>query len=117
MAIRMREGILDERNVPAERRDLAAEFDALVCAESARIRRLAWRFGVPAQELDDAVQDVFVRAWAGFARYRGEATARTWLTRIAVNHLTSWRRGMMRRLRRWPEFVRHERRERVYRDD
>ena len=71
---------------------IPTEFDQLVRAEHDRLRRLAWRFGVPAHELDDAVQDVFLRAWAGYAGFRGEASARTWLTRVAVNTLTSRRR-------------------------
>ena len=34
---------------------------------------------------EDAVQETFFRAWKGYARFRGEAQEKTWLTRIAVN--------------------------------
>jgi RNA polymerase sigma-70 factor (ECF subfamily) len=77
----------------------ALDFDRLVCAEQARIRTLAWRFGVSAAELDDAVQDVFVKAWAARAAFRGDASPSTWLTRIAINHLVSRQRSLRTRLR------------------
>ena len=34
---------------------------------------------------EDAVQETFFRAWKGYARFRGEAQEKTWLTRIAIN--------------------------------
>ena len=38
-------------------------------------------FGV----VDDILQEVFVRAWKGLPRFRGDAQFSTWLYRIAVN--------------------------------
>jgi RNA polymerase sigma-70 factor (ECF subfamily) len=37
------------------------------------------------QEADDITQDVFVRAFNAYTRFRGEADPGTWLYRIAVN--------------------------------
>ena len=34
---------------------------------------------------EDAVQETFFKAWKHFGRYRGEASEKTWLTRIAIN--------------------------------
>ena len=34
---------------------------------------------------EDAVQDTFVKAWRFYGSYRGEASEKTWLMRIAVN--------------------------------
>jgi RNA polymerase sigma-70 factor (ECF subfamily) len=45
-----------------------------------------WRFCahlVDAQSADDLAQDVYVRAFAATARFRGDASARTWLLSIA----------------------------------
>ena len=64
-----------------------------------RIRRLAWRFGLPENEIDDAAQEIFARACAGLKRFRGECAPSTWLTRIAVNYLSSRKRAISRRLR------------------
>ena len=53
-------------------------------------RLLGWR-----RDVDDLVQDVFVSALSAWPRFRGDCTARTWLTRIAVNKCRSHMR------RRW----------------
>ena len=37
------------------------------------------------QEVDDCVQDVFIRLYASLTRYRGEASIKTYVTRIAIN--------------------------------
>lgn len=100
MAAITREAIL--RGIPAtETEETAVEdlFEGIVRDEYARIRGLAWNFGVPESELDDATQEIFARAWGGLRRFRGDSQPATWLTRIAVNYLTSWRRTMTRRLR------------------
>ena len=36
-------------------------------------------------DVDDIVQELFVRAWKGLPRFRGDAQFSTWLYRIAVN--------------------------------
>ena len=42
---------------------------------------------------EDAVQDTFVKAWKTLDSYRGEASEKTWLMRIAVNCCRDMRRG------------------------
>jgi len=37
------------------------------------------------RDVDDCVQDVFIRLYASLARYRGEASIKTYVTRIAIN--------------------------------
>ena len=34
---------------------------------------------------EDALQETFVKAWRSYGNYRGEASEKTWLMRIAVN--------------------------------
>ena len=36
-------------------------------------------------DVDDIVQELFLRAWRGLPRFRGESQFSTWLYRIAVN--------------------------------
>ncbi len=62
----VREGILNDMAVPAdEGRSTSVSLDALVRDEYSRIRGLGWRFGLPEDELEDAVQEVFSLACAG----------------------------------------------------
>ncbi|MCL4692536.1 MAG: RNA polymerase sigma factor [Candidatus Hydrogenedentes bacterium] len=84
----------EEQPIDADR-----TLEDLIAREFPRLQRLAWRFGLPADELDDAVQEVFAKAWAGRGRFRGDAALTTWLTRVAVNHFTSRRQGWLRRMR------------------
>jgi RNA polymerase sigma-70 factor (ECF subfamily) len=61
-----------------------------------------WRYvaGVvgPA-EADDVTQDVYVRAWRSIGRFRGDASARTWLFVIARRACADALRGRARRQR------------------
>ena len=41
---------------------------------------------------EDATQEVFIRAWKSMAQYRGDASPKTWLTKIAVNVCRNMRR-------------------------
>ncbi|MEZ4750298.1 MAG: sigma-70 family RNA polymerase sigma factor [Bdellovibrionota bacterium] len=39
-----------------------------------------------AEDLDDAVQEVFVKVWKGLERFQGESNHKTWIYRITFNH-------------------------------
>jgi RNA polymerase sigma-70 factor, ECF subfamily len=43
------------------------------------------RFVSQPEDVNDILQDVFVRAWRGLPNFRGDAQFSTWLYRIAVN--------------------------------
>jgi len=42
---------------------------------------------------EDAVQETFLKAYKGFAQFRGECSEKTWLTRIAINTCRDFQRG------------------------
>ena len=42
---------------------------------------------------EDALQETFVKAWRSYGSYRGEASEKTWLMRIAVNTCRDMLRG------------------------
>jgi RNA polymerase sigma-70 factor (ECF subfamily) len=50
-----------------------------------------------ADDAEDAVQEAFLRALRALPRFRREASARTWLSRIAVNVCREWQRARRRR--------------------
>jgi RNA polymerase sigma-70 factor, ECF subfamily len=75
-----------------EERDLVARstrgdaeaFGLLALRHRGRVRGLLHRLLGP-DELDDREQDVFLAAWKGIRRFRGDSAFATWLTRIAVH--------------------------------
>jgi RNA polymerase sigma-70 factor, ECF subfamily len=75
----------------AEAHLLPAELSALYDAHSRAIYYLALRFLGDAHKAEDATHDVFLKALRNLKQFRGEATARTWLYRIAINHCKNMR--------------------------
>ncbi len=51
------------------------------------VASVAWRYGVPADEIEDVVSEVFLKAYQNLGRYRPEFPFSTWLYRVAVNHV------------------------------
>jgi len=62
-----------------------AAFDELVRRHQRALWRLAHRYVKNEADAADVVQQAFVRAYRGLAGFRGAATVRTWLYRIAIN--------------------------------
>jgi RNA polymerase sigma-70 factor, ECF subfamily len=63
----------------------ARAFEALVVKYQRRIARHVARFIKSADDVEDVVQDVFVRAYRGLASFRGDSLFYSWLYRIASN--------------------------------
>lgn len=93
------EGTADElRLVAAARAGDHAAFDLLVARHSPRVASAARRFVEDPNDLDDVVQDTFLRAYQNLARFRGKSALRTWLIQIALNVCRDRRRGFWRRV-------------------
>lgn len=63
----------------------AGAFDAIVARHQRNVYRLCYRFTENHEDASDLAQDVFVRAFKGLRRFKGDASLGTWLYRIAVN--------------------------------
>ena len=61
-----------------------AEFERIVREHAAEVTRVAGRFGLGWQEVEDVSQEVFIRVWRGLRRFRGDSSLRSWILRIAV---------------------------------
>jgi len=68
----------------AARGDVAA-FGSLVERYQRPMAALVARMTSNPDDVDDIVQELFIRAWKGLPRFRGDAQFSTWLYRIAVN--------------------------------
>ncbi len=70
-------------------------FTTLYKEHQARVRTLVAHYAQDTDDLEDLQQTVFVKAFLGIQRFRGDAAFTTWLTRIAINvgttHLRSLR--------------------------
>ena len=60
-------------------------FDVLVDRHRRAVYLLCYRFVHHHEDASDLAQEVFVRAWRGLPRFKGEAAFTSWLYRIAVN--------------------------------
>jgi RNA polymerase sigma-70 factor (ECF subfamily) len=75
-----------------------AAFDALVRRHQKGVWRLIRRYVKNDADAADVTQLAFVRAFRGLAAFRGTATVRSWLYRIAINCALSWLRDHRREL-------------------
>ncbi len=69
------------------------EFSSLYEENNRAIYYLALRFLGDPQKAEDATHDVFLKAFRKLDQFRGEASLRTWLYRIAINHCQNLRQG------------------------
>jgi RNA polymerase sigma-70 factor (ECF subfamily) len=72
--------------------ELVEEYQALVYALSMRILN-------DAEDARDATQETFLKVYRHFAHFRGEASLKTWICRIAINQARSTERWWRRRRR------------------
>lgn len=63
----------------------ARAFEALVVKYQRRIARHVARYLKSAADVEDAVQDVFIRVYKALRSFRGDSRFYTWLFRIATN--------------------------------
>ena len=60
-------------------------FDIIVERHRRAVYQLCYRFVGNHEDASDLSQDVFIRAFRGLGRFRGDSSLGTWLYRIAVN--------------------------------
>lgn len=60
-------------------------FDEFVTEHHSRVYGVALRMVADPDLAADVVQETFLRAWRGLARFRGDSSVSTWLHRITVN--------------------------------
>ena len=63
----------------------AGAFDVIVTRHQRPVYQICYRFMSNHEDAADLAQDVFVRAYKGLAKFKGDAALSTWLYRVAVN--------------------------------
>ncbi|HYW44105.1 MAG TPA: sigma-70 family RNA polymerase sigma factor [Bryobacteraceae bacterium] len=71
-------------------------FLELLGANKSRIQRLCYGYLGSAGEVEDLFQEIMTNVWNSLPSFRGEAQARTWLYRIAMNTALVYRRKRKR---------------------
>jgi RNA polymerase sigma-70 factor (ECF subfamily) len=74
-----------------------AAFDALVRQHSAQVTSVVRRVSSEPNEVEDIVQETFLRAYQHLRRFRGRSQLRTWLIQIAVNVCRDRQRSFWKR--------------------
>lgn len=87
----------DQRLVQSILHGNAAAFDALVKQHAQPVTSVIRRFLDDPNDLEDAVQETFLRAYRNLHRFRGQAALRTWLIQIALNVCRDRRRTFWQR--------------------
>jgi RNA polymerase sigma-70 factor (ECF subfamily) len=76
----------DDRSlIEAFRQGRREAFDVIVVRHRRQVYQVCYRFVNNHEDAADLAQDVFVRAFKGLDRFKGDASLSTWLYRIAVN--------------------------------
>ena len=86
----------DRENISACIAGRTTAFDSLVKAHQRGVFYLVRRYVRVDADAADVTQQTFVRAFRALAQYRGDATPRSWLYRIAINCALSWLRDHKR---------------------
>lgn len=62
-----------------------AAFDVIVTRHQRHVYQICYRFVGNHEDAADLAQDVFVRAYRGLKKFKGDSALGTWLYRVAVN--------------------------------
>jgi RNA polymerase sigma-70 factor (ECF subfamily) len=77
--------------------DRSARFAALMADYERPMRRLCGAYADRAADGDDLFQEIFLAVWRALPAFRGDASVRTWLYRIAHNVALTWQARHRRR--------------------
>jgi RNA polymerase sigma-70 factor (ECF subfamily) len=88
----------DDQFLEKLRRGDAMAYERLVAEQSSDVYALLYRLTSDAEEARDLTQETFLRAFQNIERFRGDASLKTWIYRIAINQARNrWRWWKRRR--------------------
>ncbi|MFW8565711.1 RNA polymerase sigma factor RpoE [Orrella sp. 11846] len=72
-------------------------FDLLILKYQRKILRLLSRMMRDQNEIEDVMQETFIKAYRAIPQFRGDSAFYTWLYRIAINTARNWMTAQTRR--------------------
>jgi RNA polymerase sigma-70 factor, ECF subfamily len=82
--------------------------DDLLRRYAAPLKRLAWSYEQDSSARDDLLQEIALALWTALPHFRGDASERTWVYRVAHNTAISFVTSRKRRSREQPGEPPHE---------
>jgi RNA polymerase sigma factor RpoE len=108
MPIRMSEREIDQQLVEKAQQGDRLAFDTLVAKYQRKLARLVARLVKDSAEVEDVVQEAFIKAYRALPAFRGESAFYTWLYRIGVNTAKNYLVSQGRRAPTTTEFSNDE---------
>ena len=71
-------------------------FSVMVQQNKTNICTVCYMFSKDQEEVNDLFQEVVIRLWQGFDKYKGDSKERTWIYRVALNTCISFDRKKRR---------------------
>lgn len=96
---------MDERDLALLKRGDETAFRRFFDGHSPRVYALATRLTDQDGAALEVTQEVFVQAWRGLPRFRGDASLDTWLHALTVRIARKYWRGEVRRRRREARYL------------
>jgi RNA polymerase sigma-70 factor (ECF subfamily) len=93
----MSERDLDAQLVMRVQKGDKQAFDLLVLKYQRKIQRLLSRMLRDQSDIDDVMQESFIKAYRALPQFRGDSAFYTWLYRIAINTARNWMASQKRR--------------------
>lgn len=78
---------------------LEQEFTDLVRQYKKTIFTVCYFFSDKREEVDDMFQEVLIRLWKGYPKFRKESDARTWIWRVSLNTCNNIKRSADRKIK------------------
>ncbi|MEZ3520295.1 MAG: RNA polymerase sigma factor, partial [Muribaculaceae bacterium] len=80
--------------------NLTSGFERLVMEHKSTIYAVCYMFVGTRADADDLFQEVLVKLWESYGKFRGDCTVRSWVYRVSMNTCISYKRK--KRLRTLP---------------
>lgn len=94
----MSDRVVDQELVERVQAGDKRAFDLLVLKYQRKVHRLVARFVRDSGEVDDVVQEAFIKAYRALPTFRGDAAFYTWIYRIAINCAKNYLASPARRI-------------------